>query len=308
MVKMKKIFEPRHSNVKGIFPRGGTGGNVFFYLAKEDVEKWGLQDFVQPLISSSRYSRFYTFKEEDWKKLEEKGKTCYIFMAHQLKSKLPENVRNYIKYGEKELKTRVGKTCNQSMSSLMREKKSKEFCGWYDLGNVAMAPTFTPYYAQYKHRFTHLEDLIALDADFIAFLPKVKLDRNEVKALLAYLNSSFNQFYIETHGRTTGGGMLALEVNQAADMEILDIKKLDSGKMETLAYLFDKLNTKANEVGGADTQDNLQKLQPIVEEIDTIVAQILGFKKTLVESLRAVTQILAERRISRTRRARPEAV
>ena len=48
----------------------------------------------------------------------------------------------------------------------------------------------------------------------ITFIPKVQLSELQLKALLAYLNSSFVQLYIESISRITGLGVAALEVKQ----------------------------------------------------------------------------------------------
>jgi len=307
MCKTEDLFDTRHGNATGIFARGGTGGNVFFYLTKEDVEKRGLNRFVRPLISSSRYSRFFEFGKRDWEKLRGNGKVCYAFIAHRPRTKLPENVVAYIKYGESSFRTRVGKTCNMSMSSQMREK-SKDFFGWYDLGEILHSPIYVPYYAQYMHRFTLANIPIVLDADFISFIPKFKMKTLELKALLAYLNSNLNRFYIETHGRTTGGGMLSIEVKQASKMPILNIKRLKKKQLNELSSLFDKLAEESREVGGADSIGHLEELQPIFEELDFVISDILGLRKDLTERIQKIVKILSERRISRTERARPETV
>ena len=307
MCKLGDLFETRHGNITGIFARGGTGGNVFFYLTKEEVEERGLDKFVYPLLSTSRYSKFFKYNKKDWEKLKDKGKVCYVFTAHKPRSQLPRNIREYIEYGEKYLRTRAGKTCNQSISSQIREK-SKEFFGWYDLGEILPAPIYVPYYAQYIHRFTLANMPVALDADFIAFIPKFKMSKTKLKALLAYLNSNFNRFYIETHGRTTGGGMLSIEVKQASEMPVLNIRKLNDKQLFELSYLFDKLEETTRKIGGADSINQIEKIQYIINEIDITISKLLMLKKDIVERIQKAVKIMLERRISRTKRARPESV
>ncbi|MEM2374595.1 MAG: hypothetical protein QXI11_09190, partial [Thermoproteota archaeon] len=89
----------------------------------------------------------------------------------------------------------------------------KEFYGWYDLGGVEYAPIFAIRQAWYKTRFVRCDFPVALYDALIALMPKVSLTREHLNALLAYLNSSFSQYYIETGGRRSGGGIIALEVN-----------------------------------------------------------------------------------------------
>jgi type I restriction-modification system DNA methylase subunit len=305
--KIEDLFDTRHGNMTGIFARGGTGANPFFYLSKEDVEQKGLDRFVQPLLSSSRYSRYFIFGRRDWEKQKREGKVCYALTAHAPKNKLPRSVLEYIKYGEEDLRTRVGKTCDQSMSSQLREQ-SKGFFGWYDLGEKLDAPIYVPYYAQYMHRFTLSDIPLVLDADFISFIAKSKMKTLELKALLAYLNSAFNRFYVETHGRTTGGGMLSIEVNQALKMPVLDVRRLRKKHLAKLSDLFDKLEIETRKIGGADSINGLEQLQTVFAEIDTAISEALAYKKEIVNKIDAMVQILFKRRVSRTEKASPESI
>jgi hypothetical protein len=280
------------------------------------VQKWGLvEEYSYPLLVSPRYSKFFTFTENDWKKLKNADKPCYVFTCHKPKHLLPRNVKEFIKWGETEPLVRVRegekpKTANESTASMAREKNRKNFYGWYDLGDIKFTPICTSRRAQYYHRFVLFGIPMALDDGLIAFIPKqkIKLDDAQLKAMLAYLNSSFSRFFIETGGRSTGGGVIELDVKSAEKLPILDVRQLSQEQIQELRELFTKLEDKTRKIGGADTQEKLEKLQSIIDEIDASVAKMLGLGNELAENLRTVTKILAERRISRTRRARPEAV
>ena len=308
--RMGDLFDARHGNVTGIFSRGGTGGNAFFYLTQEDVKKWGLESFVRPLLASSRYLKFFEFKHKDWKKLQDKGKLCYVFTAHKPLADLPENVRNYIEYGQTRLRTRVGKTCDQSISSITRTK-SKLFYGWYDLGEIISTKIFVPYYARYKHRFCLTDFSAVFDADFICFVPKndMKFSKEDYKTLLAFLNSNIVQLFIETHGRVPGGlGPIAIEKNKANDIPILDIKKLKHHQILKLAELYDKLESDSRYLGGADLKDNIEKLQEDIKALDEEVIRILGLKEELSRNSSKLVSILKERRLSRAGKAKPRTI
>jgi len=77
----------------------------------------------------------------------------------------------------------------------------------------------------------------ALDDRILALIPRqgVKFDEVELKALLAYLNSSFAQLQAEVMGRSTGGGMIELDVKPLSDFLILDVKRLPQEDLEELA-------------------------------------------------------------------------
>jgi hypothetical protein len=121
------------------------------------------------------------------------------------------------------------------------------------------------------------------------------LDEVEVKALLAYLNSSFNWLWLEQSGRRTGGDILALEVNVVERMPILNVKKVNRKYVEEPAQLFDKLESAARlimstgaslseeseEEEGEEEEEGGKKLRmfkelrPIFKEIDSKIAEIL---------------------------------
>lgn len=312
---VEELFEPKYGNIKGVSSRGGTGADKFFYLTKKRVRKWSLtKDYLYPLLSSPRYSRFFTFTEKDWRKLKETGKPCYVFICHKPRNLLPQSTEEFIKWGKTTSLVRVRegeepKTANESIASKAREK-SNDFYGWYDLGSVDHAQVFTLRRAQYHHRFILSLLPVAFDDSLITLIPKpkIKISDDGVKALLAYLNSSFSRFFIETYGRPTGGGVIELDVNSTAKLPILNVNKLEDEKQKKLSELFEKLETETRKIGGADTQENLDLLQSIVEEIDTYISEILGLTKEFVEKIQTIAKGLAERRVSRTMRARPESI
>jgi hypothetical protein len=164
----------------------------------------------------------------------------------------------------------------------------------------------------------------------ISKVKDVELDEVEVKALLAYLNSTFNWLWLEQSGRRTGGGILALEVNIAERMPILNVKAIDRGKVEELARLFDELEAEARrllglkpvandppgdeegegeeeeEVGGPKLE-MFRRLRPIFEKIDAKIAEVLGIDID-VDALWGQAWEMMERRVKGAERvARPGA-
>ncbi|MEM2588015.1 MAG: N-6 DNA methylase, partial [Candidatus Bathyarchaeia archaeon] len=283
-----ELFEISYGNATYLYlaskriihgPRN-LGANEFFYLDEGRVQLYHLEDYVCTALTSSRYARWFSFRREDWEQIREKGSRCYVFICHKPREKLPKNVLDYIKWGEKECRTTIrgtrggGKICSQALASRTREKTKNLFYGWYDLGGVERTTIFTPYYARYGHRFSMLSFHAMLDADFIAFIPKVELGEDEIKALLAFLNSSFSRLYIEINGRVPGGlGPIALEVAQVGDMPILDVRGLRKEDLQTLAFLFDELEAESRRLGGADKRENMMRLwDTIISEIDYKVA------------------------------------
>ncbi len=320
-IRMGDLFETSRGNI--IWSRWALthgkrpdlGSNLFFYLTKGRVEEWKLYEYVRPVVTSSRYTKWFTFTEKDWKHLEESGIAAYVFICSKRKSELPQNVKDYIRWGETECVIKGGKKAHQALASQERAKHTELFCDWYDLRGIIEVPIFTPYYSQYMHRFSMAGFPLAFDPDFICFIPHQKLTETELKALLAYLNSSFSSLFIESHGRTTGGGMVALEASQASEIPILDVRTLNEESLRRLSDLFDQLEDEARKLGGAETQKNMEALKnSVILKIDEAIADILfpdkpeKDRRRIVEQVRRVSKLLMERRLFRAGEARPEAV
>jgi len=296
------------------------------------------QDFLYPLLPSSRYLKFFTFAKSDWEELRDGDKECYLFLCHMPRNQLPESVRRYIELGEGSkaqirLRRRPGEAeggpVSESQASQTRRKHRNVFFDWYDLGGVVKAPIIASYYAQYWHRFALTLYNTACDADIIALIPLQgkTFNLNELKALLLYLNSSIAKLYLEANGRSTGGGALAIEANVLNDMPILDVRKLSVEEVERLAELFDKLESEARKLGGADTAENIfgselaEELtgkrdveanviglySTTIKEIDYEIARILKIEH-LIEAIRVLVIELIKRRLSRTGKAEREAI
>ena len=289
-------------------------------------------------MPSSRYLRFFTFTQQDWEELRSKGVECYLFLCHKPRNELPPQVLRYIQLGEgpnAQIRLRrrpgepEGRPVSESQAAQTRLRNRSSFFDWYDLGGAIETSIIASYYAQYWHRFVLLKYKVACDADIITFIPRqnIFLGVEGLKALLAYLNSSFTKLYLEANGRSTGGGALASEVKVLNDMPILNVKKLLREDIERLAQLFDRLESEARRLGGADEVENvfgselaseltgradvrtgIQGLfNTVIKEIDYEIARILGLEH-LVETVRTLVLELVRRRLSRAREPKREAV
>lgn len=286
--------------------RADLGANPFFYLSRSGVREWGLEKYAVPAAPGARLVKNFRYTRADWRKAERDDKPAYLFLCSGRKGELKgQGAAAYIKWGETGCKTKFGKTCNKSDACIIRDQNPAVFRGWYDLGGIMPSPIFATYYAQYKTRFIAADFALALDPDFIAFIPKapIRLTHFQRDALLAYLNSSFVHLYLEANGRATGGGMLSLEFSHAAKLPVLDVRKLGKPHLERLAALFDDLEKTARKVGGADDKAKLEALDPVIEEVDTMISSILGLSNDFLQSVRNRIKILQNRRISRTGRA-----
>jgi len=300
---------------------------------------------VYPAITSARDTVYFTFTEDDWRELYDRNKMCFMFICHMPRNRLPREVREYIQWGEPvcpecgkrivrveegffrcekghriplEAKciTRLrgtrggGRFANETEAAKVREKERRYFYGWYDLGGVEPAPLFAIRQARYKTRFVMCKFPVAMYDALIALIPKLEvfLDESRLKALLAYLNSSFSQYYIETQGRYIAKGPIGFEVNVARDMPILDVRKLDDSQIGKLATLFDKLESEARRIGGASRREQIEELKPVIYEIDRAIAEVLDLPEETVMLIENQVEMLIQRRIAGSGAERRESV
>lgn len=315
IVSTNALFEPRYGNTLGVAARGGTGADRFFYLSKHDANKWNIPDsYLFPVLVKSRFSKSFTFAHNDWEKLKNSGKPCYVFVCHKQRNLLPDIVKAFIRWGETTELVRVKagrepKTANQSMASVAREKDKKSFFGWYDLGGILNAPVFASRRAQYHHRFVMSKNPdLALDDGFITFIPKEKLSEVQLTTTLTSLNSDIGRFFVEIYGRSTGGGVIELDDKSAGKIPILNCNKVSDEQARVLSELFNRLEAETKRIGEAETQDSLERLQPIIDDIDKKITEILGLKAVLMEKVREILHFFFERRVARTEKAHPESV
>jgi hypothetical protein len=346
IVELVRHFEPSRSNTTWSIwairhgRRPDFGGEEFFYLTEGRVQQLSIPgEFLYPLLPSSRHMRFFTLTRDDWEELRREGAECYLFLCHRPRNQLPESVRRYIQLGEgpdAQIRLRrrsgepEGRPVSESQASRARAEHRNIFVDWYDLGGVVEAPIYVARGARYWMRFVLAKFQCALDDRILALIPRqgVQFDEVELKALLAYLNSSFTQLQAEAMGRVAGGvALLELDVRPLSSFLVLDVKRLPRGDVERLAQLFDKLESEARRLGGADSAENVYgselageltgrtDVRPgiqglfntVIREVDYEVARILGLEH-LIEPIRALVLTLAGRRLARAQEARREAI
>jgi type I restriction-modification system DNA methylase subunit len=345
-LKLGDLFQPSEGNtawsiyasMKG--KGAGVGGEEFYYLTEDKVRNHSLGNYInkylKPLVSSPSKLKYFIFKEEDWTKEKE-----YMFIANEPYDSLPKELQDYIKLGETSILLTKGDNKNKPVAESavakirkrLRETKllnrTVTFHSWYDLGGVIEAQIYATYGTQYWIRFVLASFQCVLDHRILALIPRqgVQFDETELKALLAYMNSSFMQLQAEVMGRSTGGGMIELDVRSLSSFLILNVKALSKEDVESLAKLFDKLESEARNLGGADTAENVygselakeltgrNNIKPniqglfntIIKEIDYEVAKILKLDFD-VENIRNLVLTLIARRLSRAREAKSETI
>ncbi len=317
--------------------RPDLGAKDFFYFSREKIAEWerkipgfrkAMEKYLVPAITRSQYIKTFTFTKDDWEAIEKDNKDAYIFVCHEPRNALPPQVQEYIKWGETGCRTQIrgtrggGRVCSEAEACKARARQTTIFKGWYDLGGYIPTPLMAIRQAFYHQQFFYTElPVVTYDA-IITLIPKIKikvgelvydpksykhyllvkgdieLNELDIKALMAYLNSTFIWVWLEKVGRRTGGGIISLEVQHARNMPIINIKKLDYEDKEKLAQLFDKLEKKARKLAktGLSKLDIIRNLKPEFHEIDKEIAKILNLNIDL-ELLWNTAWEMMERRI-----------
>lgn len=201
-----------------------------------------------------------------------------------------------------------GRFASETEVAKVRAENPKLFYGWYDMGEVLYAPIFAVRQARYKTRFIRCDFPVAMYDALIALIPKVDLSRDQINALLAYLNSSFAQYYIEKKGRYIAKGPIGLEVEIAKEMPIPDVRNLPEDVVRGLSKKFEELEGEARAVGGASREEDLAAIKKKLDELDLEVAKVLGIPSNVTAEVQRVVEMLTERRLAGAEEERPESV
>ena len=317
IVPAKELFDVATGNTGWSYwalkhgSRTNIGAKMFFYLTSEDIKNKELDD-VQPAITTIRYSKFFSFGKEDWQTIVKKEKPAYFFMCHKSRTDLSKASLDHIHWGETECRTTIrksrggGKIVTEALTCKERENTKERFFGWYDLGGSKYTPIMASYQSQYRTRFFYCKENYVAYPAVVTYLPKENLNELQLKAILAFMNSSISALHVEIEGRSTALGLIALETTQAEDIPIPDVRALSNDQIEKLAKTFDDLENASRKIGGANTLSNIKALEPQFELIDSAIVEIFNFPEDLIKRARVLVTLLMERRLARIKLATPE--
>lgn len=308
-IPARQMFDVTRGNVQYCAEKKrGLGANEFFYLTEGTVKIREMEKFVVPTLPSIRYAHHFTFSRKDWDDLRRKGKQAFLLHCRKKRDQLPSAVRAYVEYGETECRTREGVVCSESQACAERARDTRHYSGWYDLGDIRSVEFFSSRYAQYRRRFILAGTPVALDDDFLVFSKKGRAPRGHVRAAAAVLNSTLGQIFIEMWGRTTGGGMVSMEAEHAANLPLPDIHGLSQSSIKELNAAMDGLEAASRSLGGAQTADAVTELDADYDRLDRAAAQAVGLSAKDMKDLKKAWRALLDRRVARASEPSPETV
>jgi type I restriction-modification system DNA methylase subunit len=263
LVPLKKLAEVRFG-IK-------TGINDFFYLTKEKVRHWGIEDeFLVPIIKS--------FKEIDRIKIDSSLQTSlYLFRCNKDRKQLRgTNALKYIRHGE-------GQVTDDGIAyPEVPSVKNRKL--WYDIGEREPFDIFVQ--EHWNSRFFMPLNEGGFLVDKRLYEIKAKGEKN---LLAAVLNCALTFLFMEVTGRVMlGEGALDLTVYEFKDLLIPDIPKTQSTK--TLKA-FDKLLTRP--IKSIFEEAKMKDRQAL----DIAVLEALGLdpKKYLKPLYEGLTEMVRER-------------
>ena len=177
-----------------------TGANEFFYLTKEKIAEWGIEEeFLKPVFKSPKESNSILINPNNLK--------FNIFMCHENMDQLAgTSAIEYIEWGE-------SRGFHNRPSCRGRKR-------WWDLGERRKSPLIFPCGIRETFRI-FLNDNVFIDKRLYEIY-------SDSETLIHYLNSTLTPFFIELNTRNYGGGGGPID---ATVYEVEDILVLDSQSM-----------------------------------------------------------------------------
>ncbi|MBD3189655.1 MAG: N-6 DNA methylase [Candidatus Heimdallarchaeota archaeon] len=199
-----------------------TGINDFFYLTKEDIEKFDIEpEFLYPVLKSpKKITRINISKQ---------GRQTFLFLCKltkkQLLSQNKKGALAYINWGEQQTTTSRQQTNKGTpwpeVPSVQHNKPE-----WYSLTKPDYADLFCTRFFDRRFFFSYCNEPIIEDQTFYGVIlnPDYKKDKELVIALL---NSTLSYLFLEIFGRTSlGKGALQFARYEMADHLILDPREI----------------------------------------------------------------------------------
>jgi tRNA1(Val) A37 N6-methylase TrmN6 len=236
-----------------------TGANEFFTLSEEEVRRYGIErKYLKPVVIGARYLKGYDFTEGDLESLKREGKKVYLLWCFKRKEELRgTSILSYIERGEKE---------GFDKRFLTRHRPV-----WYWVERRRPPDAFLVYMFRRRLRFIYnAAGAYALNTLHCVYFNEEVRGERDIKAILAYLNSSPAFELARTILRIYGGGMYKLEPREAVEIPCIVPHKLKISWREKLASLFDELC----ETSRRDKTKEGEVLREIDMEVTRLLSQL----------------------------------
>lgn len=243
-----------------------TGRNDFFMMTKEEVLKWGLEEYTQMVVSKSNHLKGIAFTNEDFNINSAAQVESYLFLPPNIDfDALPKACQDYILFGE-ENKFHTGYKCK------IRKR-------WYITPSLWRPDAFAlRQVGDYPKLIVNRTGASSTDT-----IHRVRFKGNtpHETVALSFLNSLTFAFS-EIMGRSYGGGVLTFEPTEIEEIPL------------------PILNTATVNINTIDQLVRRRKMDEVLNIIDSalLIGQY-GFTPDEVLKLRNIWRKLVNRRIGR---------
>ncbi|KZX50138.1 class I SAM-dependent DNA methyltransferase [Haloarcula sp. K1] len=231
-----------------------TGNNQIFCLTKDDIENHKLpKKYLWPIIRTAKDIPGYEITSEDWLSWHSKGRDVWLLYCYdneREKVQDPEGVAAYLDYCEKEYDTD---------RKLLDQRNP-----WYCVDEREPAPILAKYMSRTGSQFIHNKAGLRTLNNMHNIVPDFEESEEQVKALLAYLNSNIVKQEISKVSRSYSG-LEKIELGALKSSPVIDPRDLAADTVQELATLFDELETA--ERGDGDLSEPIGKIDEILMDI-----------------------------------------
>ncbi|MFA9518122.1 Eco57I restriction-modification methylase domain-containing protein [Halopenitus sp. H-Gu1] len=282
----KPLFEPLSLDTSMLTPfseiaeihRGiMTGENDFFTFTQTDIDKVGIEErYLSKIVPSPRIVRGFDFRHDDWERHQDHEEAVWLLYHLDAVDGVPQTV-DAAETGYSAEDTlapeaapspalveylQTGLVAHPTLTS---RNTIRTRSPWYRVDRREPPQILIPY--MYRSGFRAL--LNETDARYVnnytGIYPDTSISRTQVKALLAYLNSSMADEVVRRDARPYAG-MDKLEPGDLADVPVLDPRSITEETVTALANQFDELRQTARQNGSRTT---------VINRIDAILEQEL---------------------------------
>jgi hypothetical protein len=260
-----------------------TGENDFFCRTQAEVDQWGLQEkHLSRLVWSPKNVDGYDLRADDWEQQRDNGSEVWLLYYLDDVTGVPETIPDTVsKRADRfesvtdELDATDG--CRATVAeylwsgltdheTLTERTILQARSPWYRVERREPAPILVPCMRRGDFRAVLNEANVRYLNNFRGIYPDATIDKTEIKALLAYLNSDFVGTVVRQHERTYAGGLDKVEPGDLENIPVIDPRELRDDVVDNLAAAFDELR---------DVAQRDEDEQVVLDWIDSILQQEL---------------------------------
>ncbi|HBF5910516.1 TPA: class I SAM-dependent methyltransferase, partial [Clostridioides difficile] len=255
-----------------------TGNNDYFCVDNQTVNKFDLKEISKPLIARSVNLNGIKFTREDWKYNINRGAKTYLIDFPDIPyEQYSYRQREYIEKGERE-EQNTGYKCR------IRQR-------WYRVPSIWLPDAFLLRRNHLYPKFILNSEVEAVSTDTMHRI-RFNEDIDHNRVLLSYYNS-ITLAFTEIEGRSYGGGVLEILPGEFEKVIIPDLQSNELITNDIVNYLIQEIDTRVR------NNNDIEDILDLVDE--TILIEILGIDRNIVDQFRKMWLILKNRRLNRKR-------